>query len=149
MTIINLLLIALGAFALLQSFYAIALSKDQITTTSTTTVREKKSTFPKPRDAKPISHYRSIAKRNLFRIQSAGTWICSSNHCKSSKNSHPPTWIYVHGGRLVAQKVPLMPLLPPNRQGKGGPSNSCTKNGYEVLTATIDAIYRNKVILGV
>jgi general secretion pathway protein C len=149
LTIINLFLIAIGAFAVVQSFYTVALSQVHIGSEPDLTAQQKEKKRYQPDEIKPITHYQPIASRDLFRIQ--------SNQGKEAIQKQLPAvddmaltdldirlWGTASGTQGTAFAV--IASIPP---GQRRVQQQLYQEGDVVLSAKIDAIYRDKVVLEV
>jgi len=149
LTIINLILITIGAFAVVQSFYTVALSQVHIGPVPEITAQQKEKKRYQPDEIKPIAHYQPIALRDLFRIRSKADIQLPQEQAPAVEDMEPTDldirlWGTVSGTHGTAFAV--IASIPP---GQRRVQQQLFQEGDAVLSAKIDAIYRDKVVLEV
>jgi len=149
LTIINLILITVGAFTAVQAFYTVALS--QINIGSDTEISAQQKVFKRSHAdrIKPIAHYKPIASRDLFRIQS------NQDREPQQKQITPiddmaPTDLDLHlWGTVSGTQGTAFAVIASKPPGQRQPQQQLYQEGDAVLSAKIDDIYRDKVVLEV
>jgi len=149
LTIINLVLITIGAFALVQSFYTVALSQVHIDTAPEITAHQKGKQRNHVNEIKPIAHYQAIASRDLFRIQSQSETQVAQEQ-KPSVDDMAPTDLDLRlWGTVSSTQETAFAVIASKPPGQRRVQQQLYQEGDAVLSAKIDAIYRDKVVLEV
>ena len=149
LTIINLVLITIGAFTVVQSFYGVALSQIQIGPEPDMTAQLKGKNRYQSDEIKPISHYQPIAARNLFRIQSNADIQLPREQAPAVNDMEPTDLDLRLWGTVSGNQGTAFAVIASKPPGQRRVQQQLYQEGDTVLSAKIDTIYRDKVVLEV
>jgi general secretion pathway protein C len=149
LTIINLILITIGAFVVVESFYTMALSQIHIGSEQDITAQLKGENRNQPDEIKPISHYQAIASRDLFRIQSKGDIQLAQEQTRSVDDMAPTDLDLRLWGTVSGNQGTAFAVIASKPPGQRRVQQQLYQEGDAVLSAKIDTIYRDKVVLEV
>jgi general secretion pathway protein C len=149
LTIINLILITIGAFSVVQSFYTVALSQVHIGSQPEMTTQVKGKNRNRSDEIKPISHYQPIASRNLFRIQSKADIQLAREQAPAVDDMEPTDLDLRLWGTVSTTKGTAFAVIASKPPGQRRVQQQLYHEGDAVLSAVIDTIYRDKVVLEV
>lgn len=150
LTVINLILITMIVYLGVQLFYQITLSQVHVASKDVKRINFHKNRPTKPQMAKPIESYRQIAKRDLFNLQSKMAKQPKPDHLPDVENiDHTELdihlWGTVSGEINSASYAVIESSVPQQRRYQ----QRLYQEGDTVLSAKIEKIYRDKVILNV
>ena len=149
LTIINLILISSGAFAVVQSFYTVALSQVHIRPEPEITAQQKGFKNDSPKNIKPIAHYQPIASRDLFRIRSEEDIEPHQEQVASVDDMEPTDLDLRLWGTVSGTQGNSFAVIASKPPGQRRVQQQLYQEGDVVLSAKIDAIFRDKVVLDV
>ena len=146
---INILFLTICIYFGVQLFYTFALSQVIIPSSETKPLLRKKDSIWSVQRVKPIANYKYIAQRNLFGIQGNKNKPQIKDNLPQIENIEPTDldirlWGTVTGSTSTSYAI-IESKTPGSRYGK----QQLLQIGDKVLTASIEKIYRNKIILNV
>jgi general secretion pathway protein C len=146
---INILFLTLCIYFLVQLFYTFALPQVNIPSLETRPLQKKTVNFWSVQHIKPITNYKYIAQRDLFGIQRNNSKTPIKDNLPKIENIDPTDldvrlWGTVTGNKSKSYAI-IESKTPGSRYGK----QQLLQIGDKVLTASIETIYRNKIILNV
>jgi general secretion pathway protein C len=146
---INIFLLTICIYFGVQLFYTLALSQINTSFLKPKPLQIKKDNVWSVKRVKPITNYRYIAQRDLFGIQRNKIKQPKKDILPKIENIEPTDldvrlWGTVTGNKSKSYAI-IESKTPGSRYGK----QQLLQIGDKVLTASIEKIYRNKIILNV
>jgi len=146
---INIISITICIYFGVQLFYTLVLSEVNIPSSEKKPLQKNKDNLWRVQRVKPIANYRSIAQRDLFGTQ--------RNKKKPPLKDNPPPIDNIETtdldvrlwGTVTGNKSKSYAIIESKIPGSRARKQKLLQIGDKVLTASIEEIYRNKVILNV
>jgi general secretion pathway protein C len=147
LTAINLSFITICSFFSVQLFYTLTLSQIYCTSVETKPMQSKKENVWRAKRAKPITDYRYIAQRDLFGIQRNNNKQPRKNNFLQIENIEPTDLDIRLWGTVTGSKSTSYAIIESKTPGSRYRKQQLLQIGDNVLTASIEEIFRNKIIL--
>ena len=149
LTVVNLVLITMGAYAGVQLFYSLALSQVHVLSIESGSIQNQKATSQKPKVVRPLNAYRHIAERNLFGLTSKNKEQPKLDLSADVATIEPTHLDLRLWGTVSSDGKQAYAVIESKIPGQRYLQQKLYQEGDTVLSARIEEIYRDKIVLSV